>query len=290
MRELRLQPAFMSGPDVSDWQSLLKSQDLLQTIDGQFGPKSDTATRAYQTKCNLASNGVVTSEVISRAVSDGYQCTTGTNLWGLDANVDCSSFAGRLPAAGVQYVARYYSHNAQKTLTLSEAQELSAAGLFIVTVFEDSNNATEFFSTDIGADHAAQALQLAAVIGQPPRTAIYFAVDFDPDPTDVEGAISDYFRAINNAFAAVPAQYVVGVYGSGLTCRVLRDSGLASLTWLTGSTGFREYAAFRPQADLVQLAPERALFAGLSIDDDIAQRSEYGAFRIPAVQTATTGT
>ena len=118
MREIQLQPAFMSGPDVSDWQSLLKDRGLLQTVDGQFGPKSDAATRAYQTNCGLPSDGVVTSEVIARAASDGYQCTTGANLWGMDVNVDCKSFAGRLPAAGVQYVARYYSHNAQKTLTL----------------------------------------------------------------------------------------------------------------------------------------------------------------------------
>jgi hypothetical protein len=207
----------------------------------------------------------------------------------MDANVDCTSFVGRLSSAGVQYVVRYYSHNAGKTLTPAEAQELSAAGLDIVTVFEDSNNATEFFSTSIGANQAAKALELASVVGQPAGTAIYFAVDFDPDANDVAGVISDYFRAVNDAFATARTQYVVGVYGSGLTCRVLRDSGLAALTWLTGSTGFREYASFRPQADLIQLAPERALFAGLSIDDDIAQRTEYGAFRIPGMQVARGG-
>jgi peptidoglycan hydrolase-like protein with peptidoglycan-binding domain len=80
MREIRLQPAFMSGPDVSDWYALLKGRGLLQAVDGQFGPKSDAATRAYQTNCDLASDGVVTSEVVARAASDGYQWTTGANL------------------------------------------------------------------------------------------------------------------------------------------------------------------------------------------------------------------
>jgi peptidoglycan hydrolase-like protein with peptidoglycan-binding domain len=288
MRPLKLQTTAMTGPDVSDWQMFLKSKGLLQGIaDGQFGPRSDAATRAYQNSAGLSPDGVVGATTIARAVADGYQSTTGANLAGMDANINCLPFAGQLSASGIQFVARYYSDNPHKTLTTSEAAELSRQGIDIVTVFEDSNNSSDLFSTASGHSHASKAIQIAASIGQPAGAAIYFAVDFDPSPADVQGPVSDYLRAINDVMGAAQTQYVVGVYGSGLTCRVIRDAGLARFTWLTCSTGFREYLPFRRQADIVQLAPERGLFSGLTIDDDIAQSNQFGAFRIAQALTAT---
>jgi hypothetical protein len=218
---------------------------------------------------------------MAKALIDGYQSTTGANVSGMDARTDCLPFATQIAGQGMKFAARYYSDNAGKALTLTEAQALSAAAVNIVTIFENSNNKAAFFSTDIGNSQAASALQQAATIGQPPFTAIYFAVDYDAAATDVQGPITDYFTAIKSAFAAAPTQYVIGVYGSGTTCRVIRDAGLAQFTWLTGSIGFAEYATFRRQADIVQLAPQRSLLAGLNIDDDIAQSVAFGAFSVP---------
>ena len=288
MRPLKLQTTAMTGPDVSDWQIFLKSKGLLQGIaDGEFGPKSDAATRAWQNSAGLSPDGVVGADTIAKATADGYQSTTGANLAGMDANINCLPFAGQLSASGIQFVARYYSDNPRKTLTPSEADELSRQGIDVVTVFEDSNNSSNLFSSATGQSHASKAIQIAASIGQPGGTAIYFAVDFDPSAGDLEGPISDYFKAVNDVIAGAQTQYVVGVYGSGLTCRLIRDAGLAKFTWLTCSTGFTEYLAFRRQADIVQLAPERVLLSGLTIDDDIAQSNEFGAFRIAQARTAT---
>jgi len=65
-----------------------------------------------------------------------------------------------------------------------------------------------------------------------------------------------------------------------LTCRIIRDAGLATFTWLSGSTGFQEFARFRPQANLLQVLPERKICNGkLEIDDDIAQSENFGASR-----------
>lgn len=282
MRWLQLQKLNMTGPDVSDWQTFLKSQGLFQSIvDGDFGPKSDQATRAYQNCAGLQADGVVGPNTIARAVIDGYQSSTGESVAGMDSRTNCSPFTDRIFGEGMKFVARYYSHVSSKTLTPAEAQQLSSREIGLIAVFQDSNNSVDLFSTDIGESQAAKALELAAAIGQPAGTAIYFAVDFDPTLANVQGPISDYFNALQGTLATAPAQYVLGVYGSGLTCRVLRDSGLATFTWLSCSTGFREYSTFRPQADIVQLAPERNLFDGqLSIDDDIAQSEEFGVFRV----------
>lgn len=289
MRQIDLQTPNVTGPDVSDWQMFLKNQRILEgNVDGVFGPHSDTATRAYQTNATtLTVNGAVDVDTMAKALIDGYQSTTGANIGGMDARKNCLPFATQIAGQGMKFAARYYSDNASKALTLTEAHALSAAGLSILVVFENSNDAAEFFSTDIGNSQAASALRQAAAIGQPPLTAIYFAVDYDATSNDVQGPITDYFNAIKSAFATAPNQYLIGVYGSGMTCKVIRDAGLAQFTWLTGSIGFAEYAAFRQQADIVQLAPQRTLIAGLDIDDDIAQSAAFGAFEMPQALAAT---
>jgi peptidoglycan hydrolase-like protein with peptidoglycan-binding domain len=282
VRQLELQTPDMTGPDVVDWQMFLKNQGVFPgTVDSDFGPQSDAATRTYQTNAGLTVSGVVDADTMAKALIDGYQSTTGANIGGMDASQNCLPFATQIAAQGMKFAARYYSDNADKALTLTEAQALSAAAISVVTVFENSNDAAEFFSSDIGNSQAASALQQAATVGQPPLTAIYFAVDYDATAADVQGPIAEYFTAIKNAFAAAPTQYVIGVYGSGMTCRVMRDAGLAQFTWLTGSIGFAEYAMFHEEADIVQLAPERKLPAGLVVDDDIAQKAAFGAFTVP---------
>src|SRR5579872_1548993 len=288
MRLLRLQNPNMSGPDVSDWQTFLKSRGVLHGLaDGVFGPKSDQATRAYQNAAGLTPDGIVGATCLAQAVTDGYQSTTGANLAGMDASVDCSPFVDQIAGAGINFAARYYSDSAAKTLTPSEARSLSQAGVSIISVFEDFNNSIDRFSAAIGAQHAAKALELAAATGQSPGTAIYFAVDFNPVQAEVKGPVTGYFTAVRDAFAGAAVEYAIGVYGSGLVCRLIRDAGLAKFTWLSQSTGFFEYSSFRAQADVVQLAPERVAFGGLQIDDNIAQSAEFGAFRVAQAQPAS---
>jgi peptidoglycan hydrolase-like protein with peptidoglycan-binding domain len=283
MRQLQFQVPNMTGPDVFDWQTFLKAQGLFQSgVDSDFGQISDQATRAYQTKAGLPSDGVVDANTMARARIDGYQSTVGANVGGMDSNTDCTAFAGQISAQGMKFVARYYSDNRAKAVTLQEAQALSSEGLAIVAVFENYNNSAGRFSTATGQAHAATALRLATANGQPGGTAIYFAVDYDATLADLQGPIAAYFSAIKTAFDVAAKQYAIAVYGSGLTCRVILDSGIAKFSWIAGSIGYAEYATFRKQADIVQLAPERTLVPGLSIDDNIGQSAEFGAFRLAA--------
>jgi len=212
-------------------------------------------------------------------LQDGLRSTGEPLQAGMDANVNCAALAPKIAAAGLRFVARYYSSSSSKALTATEAQALSAAGLSIVTVFQDFNNSLKYFSAMIGTKQARKALAMATAIGQPAGSAIYFASDFDPSPADVRGPVMEYFHAVHDELSA--SAYKMGVYGSGLTCRLIRDAGFAKWTWLAQSTGFREYKAFMPQADLVQAAPARDLIPKrLNIDDDIAQSADFGAFQV----------
>jgi peptidoglycan hydrolase-like protein with peptidoglycan-binding domain len=283
MRTLKLQSPRMTGSDVSAWQHFLVAQAVYHdTVDGVYGPDSVQGTRDYQTNKGLDADGIVGVGTFSRAVLDGFEPQAGrVAVPGMDTNVDCSTFASCIAAAGLKFVVRYYSNNSNKTMTRAEAVALTNAGLQVAAVFEDSNNDIKFFSTELGQKNAAKALTLAVALGQPALSAIYFAADFDPTADQVRGPITDYFQAVAQAFSVAPTRYAVGIYGSGLACRIIRDAGLATFTWLTGSTGFRESNKFRPQAHLIQVAPERKICNGqLSIDDDIVQSENFGAFQI----------
>ena len=283
MRQLRLEKPVTRGTDVMDWQTFLISQGLLtDSKDGLFGPNTEKATRAFQTQAKIAVNGVVGPFTLARALESGFVSTAQPLLAGMDASVNCTPFAGDIAAAGIKFVARYYSRSASKSLTKPEARALSRAGLQLLTVYQDSNDKLEVFNAVFGTKHARTALDLAAKIGQPQGSAIYFAVDFDPLAEVVRGPVMEYFHAVSEVFAHSPLR--VGVYGSGLTCRLIRDSGFAKLTWLSQSTGFRDYRPFLPQADVVQAAPSRDLILSkLNIDDDIAQSADFGAFQLSPV-------
>ena len=282
MRTLMLQSPRMVGLDVSAWQHFLTVQGVFSdVVDGIYGPASAQGTRGYQISKGLSVDGIVGVGTFSQAVRDGFQAPAGrVAVSGMDAEVDCTPFTSCIATAGMKFVVRYYSNSSSKNLSRAEAVALSNAGLQVAVVYEDFSE-LKFLSSTFGDHNAAKALQLASEIGQPAGSAIYFAVDFDPALADVQGPVTDYFSAVGKALAVAPTRYAVGVYGSGLTCRIIRDAGLATFTWLTGSAGFRESDKFRPQAHLLQVAPERTICNGkLSIDADIAQSDNFGAFRV----------
>lgn len=282
MRNLKLESPRMVGSDVQDWQQFLTVRALYQdTVDGIFGPATSRATKEYQEQSGLDPDGIVGPNTLAAAIRDGFQSSTRSVEAGMDASRDCTSFASCIATTGMRFVARYYSRSTIKTLSPAEARALSGAGLKLVVVYQDAQNQISLFDAVQGSRSAAKALELASAVGQPGGSAIYFAADFDPSATDVRGPITEYFHAVNQAFANAPVRYSVGVYGSGLTCRIIRDASLAQFAWLSGSTGFRESAAFRPRAHLLQVLPSRKICAGkLNIDDDVAQAQEYGAFTV----------
>lgn len=290
MRNLKLEVPRMKGPDVEDWQRFLAGLGIENgDSSGEFGTGTAAATRTYQASKGLGADGVVGLRTYCQAVRDGMTSSTRVLSAGMDANLNCTKFAQCITADHMKFVVRYYSAGANsKNLTRPEALALSAAGLKLAVVYQDAQNKIESFSADEGKRAAKRALALAATIRQPEGSAIYFAADFDPTPDEVRGPITDYFHAVSQTFAAAQANFAIGVYGSGLTCRVMRDASLAKFAWLSASSGFRESNNFRPRAHLLQAAPEREGQDGtrticggkLLIDDDIAQTAEFGAFQV----------
>jgi len=200
-------------------------------------------------------------------------------LKGFDVAANVILKVPQIKAAGYEWVGRYYCYNLGKDLWPDEAMALSAAGIKIVSIFEARGDRYDNFTAAQGTQDAHAALALAGACGQPPGSAIYFAVDFDATATQIYQGIAAYFRAVNIVIAG---KYEIGVYGSGSTCTKLLAMPLVTHAWLAQSHGWAGYS-YLDHWDIKQ-GPEIKLF-GLDIDTDEA-RDDCGAWSIAGAVVA----
>jgi Domain of unknown function (DUF1906) len=208
---------------------------------------------------------------------------------GVDLAADSSAMVDDIAANRVDFVARYYREPDSRwpALSAGEAQLLSSRGLKIVAIWEAHSADPWHFSYASGYHDAAAAYAEARAIGQPPGTAIYFAVDFNARSWDL-GAIDEYFRGIAAGLAAANGGapfYAVGVYGSGFVCQDVKGTGLARYSWLSNSVSWDGSGSYD---DWNILQGEESAALGFDIDSDQA-RGEYGAFRVPGFALGGSG-
>src|SRR6266566_1870295 len=164
---------------------------------------------------------------------------------GLDANEDLTAHAAAIRAAGYEFVGRYYKFtHGSHPLTQGEARALSAAGLWVLVVYESGlPTSAGYFSRLRGSGDGLRAYHYAQeAIQQPAGAPIYFAVDYDAAEEDIRGPIHEYFGQIHAAFDQAGLGhplYPVGVYGSGAVCRYLTRETAVSYSWLAGSRRWR---------------------------------------------------
>ena len=164
---------------------------------------------------------------------------------------------------------------ASKTVKAAEAAALGDAGIRLALVCEGWGG-THHQGVDAasGTRDATVCRQHAAeVLGAPSGVCIYFAVDTDLSPEQIQSLAVPYFTAIQAVFAdgaAFPA-YRIGVYGSGRTCAAMLDAGLADLAWLSESTawgGSHEFKASGRWALLQGVGS--TVIAGEDTDSDVS--------------------
>ncbi len=194
--------------------------------------------------------------------------TYGNRAQIVDADFDVTPYLGQLKSAGIKTIGRYYDrgyssgigeacyHNATKTLTKTELAAIEHAGMSVYVVFQHCGAQCVNFdfqnkdTAEKGRKDAVVAVELARTLGQPARTPIYFAIDFDPAhdggcalPQDrIWPSIEAYFDQVNEVLAQT--RWLVGVYGAGATCERLKAGGRAKYFWLStslGHSGSREF-------------------------------------------------
>jgi hypothetical protein len=169
---------------------------------------------------------------VSRKVLDySFVRFTGAQLHDLGASAVC------------RYLTVVNDSTRGKLLTRAEAEQLSAAGIGIVSNFEfKATDATGGYGK--GKEYGALGLAQHGQAGGPSGRPIYFSVDWDvPDyapglPNTPEhalaklGPIADYFRGINEQ---VGGPQLTGAYGGYWAIKRLFEAGLVHWGWQTSA-------------------------------------------------------
>lgn len=167
-----------------------------------------------------------------------------------------------LAAAGKAFAARYVSHTALKNISLAEATDLAAHGVSTVLVWETTANRAGA-GRSAGIQDAHDALEQATAAGMLSDRPLYFAVDWDADPT----VVAPYFQGV----ASVLGLPRVGGYGGYKVIRYLFDHALISYGWQTAAWSAGKWD---PRAAIRQGAQKT--IGGVACDLNTATAPDYG--------------
>ena len=204
----------------------------------------------------------------------------------IDTNSNCIDSIDTLRARGVTAVGRYYRVvHPEWRLTKAEAHKLSAAGIKLFTVYEDTGHNLRLTAAQ-GKLDGQNALEQATEVGQPTGTPIYFALEGLPNGY-VASDLPAIRKYVDGVRQAINAKYQIGVYSNGLVCETLLDEGVISYTWLSASKAFAGTRDFYRSGrwNLAQTTPLDQNWNGLSVDIDEA-RGDFGAFVTAAAPPA----
>jgi uncharacterized membrane protein YgcG len=133
-----------------------------------------------------------------------------------------------LASEGYTFAVRYLSYDTTgKNLSASEATSLWAAGVDVVSNWENSGTAA-LSGYSQGVSDATAADSQATADGGPAGRPIYFSVDFDAEAGDV-AAVTAYFEGV----ASVIGLPRTGAYGGYYIIQSLFDAGKITWGWQT---------------------------------------------------------
>ena len=190
---------------------------------------------------SLLKRGITTAITLSTIGSYANTGKYSKTLNGITINKNISNVAKCLKSSGIDFVVRYYSSlKEDKILTKNEADVIINSNLNIVPIYQNISQANRDFSSHNAINDAKHVINYANnVIGQSPNSAIFFAIDYDASKKEIDKYILPYFETVANKLAS--SNYQVGVYGSGLTCRIIKDEmNLAKYSILSLTYKWRE--------------------------------------------------
>lgn len=188
-----------------------------------------------------------------------------------------------LKALGVTFIGRYVSDYPGKNLTLPEAQRLAAAGIDLVTNWEnDVNDWAGGYNQGVAFAKRALAQHTACggPTGRSERWGVFFSVDEKVNPDDP--TLHAYFQGANSVLSVAHT----GAYAQTSVLRTLRSLGLIGCgerggTWRSMSTfGLPEGLGNPGEFDIEQTG-----FFNPSYDRNVANSTNFGQWRIGATVT-----
>ncbi len=198
--------------------------------------------------------------------------------------------ASDLKASGAVGAIRYVSdHLPQSTwavgkpMQASEAQQLQAAGLAIVSNYEygDTTNQDWMGGLAGGVQHAQRGLAQHKAVGGPDTAPIYASIDANPSTEQILTVVIPYIKG----WESVLGHGRVGVYANSPTIDALVQAGLGSFYWQHGWGTPQGYV--HPAAHLRQSVINANKVAGVGVDVNDILKASYGQWG--AGHPSTTG-
>lgn len=193
--------------------------------------------------------------------------------------------AKTLRREGVSFACRYLvpesGNTAWKAISAAEAQILRDAGLAVLLCWETTANRPKSGAT-AGAADGAEARKLAAAMGVPDGTVVFFAADYAVPQADYD-AVYQYLVAASKAIYP----YSAGLYGPEGIVGAMNERAACEFFWqcVGGSTKFLDCASviqYESQygADAIAMASK----IGVAVDLDSAETLD-GMWKPPAPRT-----
>ncbi len=220
----------------------------------------------------IAAGGLVVVASCSsapRAREDvGTTSSANTVATGVDYSWARPSPSG-LDGDGYTFACRYLSYDTTgKNLSSSEATALWAAGVDVVSNWEQSGTAA-LNGYSQGASDAMSAQMQAAADGAPADRPIYFSVDFDAQGSDI-ATVSSYFDGV----ASVIGVGRTGAYGGYAVIKALFDAGKITYGWQTYAWSYGQWDS---RAQLQQVQNDITAAGDTNCcDKDLAVAADYG--------------
>ena len=207
---------------------------------------------------------------------------------GIHTATNVSNVLSCLKNNGKTFVGRYFAVvNTWKALTRTEAQSISAANIYIVSIWEDIDGEDpSYFSYSNGRSDGKHAFDYAANLNQTANTPVYFAVDFDAMLSNKQ-SILDYFNGVRDGylqylhdrheFGLPEIYYKIGVYGSYDVFTWCKDQGIATYFFQAYAPGWSGGRNANPWSGyhLRQVASNQSL-CGINVDLDVSSGAAGG--------------
>ncbi len=220
-------------------QYLLKKFTTI-TANGVYSNATKQAVKSFRTLMNIRGEGI---DATTWQYLFGYYfyptlaCDTATTITAARLQL--------LKDNGYAMVGRYLP-GASFPITISEKRIITEGGLYIYSIWEKGDaEKVSHYTASQGTMDARKAIAGATSIGQPHNTPIYFAVDCNPTPSEINGPIKEYLNAVKRFFDTGNQPYKLGLYGSGAVLEAFNSS--FPYTMLACSSkwdGYNSYAGF----------------------------------------------
>lgn len=208
-------------------------------FDGGFGAGVQTAAKKFQAFVGLTADGIVGPQTwASLMVSYGdpnRTCKAADCMTPLTEHT-----AALLVEKGRTAIGRYIVGGDNKRLTLPEMEIIKNAGLKLIPIFQLTGRSAANFTKSSGLAAGSLANDQYRNLKIPDGGTVYFAVDYDVMPAEIDSNIIPYFQGIQNRLDQIGEnRFSVGVYGPRYVCTRLSEAGLTTSSFVSDmSSGF----------------------------------------------------